>query len=100
MNKIFLIICILNLYLGEYEGMNKNINIKNETINSFASKDSKNNNNFLMPIKIVTYVTYFLIVIITMCLCGKNYLQCSKMGRIFCNLYCCSCCMKDTKKKK
>ena len=48
MNKIFLIICILNLYLEEYEGMNKNINIKNETIYSFASKDSKNNNNFLM----------------------------------------------------
>ena len=98
MNKIFLIICILNLYSGEYERINQNINIKNETIYSFA-EDTKKYNNFLMPIKIVTYVTYFLIVIITMALCGKGYFQRAKIGRIFCNLYCCSCCMKDTKKK-
>ena len=100
MNKIFLIICILNLYLGEYERMNQNLNIKNETIYSFASTNLNKNNKFLMPIKIITYVTYFILFIITMVLCGKNYFQSSKIGRIFCNLYCCSCCMKDTKKKK
>ena len=38
MNKIFLIICILNLYLGEYERMNQNLNIKNETIYSLLQQ--------------------------------------------------------------